>query len=514
MMDSFWLRAQKDPHYIALVTPDGNQLTSDRLCKDVNRLVDGLCARGLELGDVVATLLPNGAPLITTLLGVMQAGWHYTAINSHLLASEIADILADAGAKAFISHACFAQQAAEAADKAGIPAEGRIAIGEIPSFGTFESLLEGQSTERPNERVAGQFMQYTSGTTGSPKAVQREIPQMDADAMVSALAVNLERYDITPGGEDVHLVTSPMYHMAPLSFAYFSLHFGHRVVLMESWDAERALELIESERVTTTHMVPTQFHRLMRLPRAVRQRYDVSSLRNVMHAAAPCPIALKQEMLDWWGPVIYEYYGATEGGGTMVGPREWLEKPGTVGRPWPGADVRILDDDGSARSAGEVGTVYMKLLVDFKYKDAPEKTAKDRRDGYFTVGDVGLLDEDGYLFLRDRKIDMIISGGVNIYPAEVEAALLAHRDVADAAVFGIPHAEWGEEVRAVVQLDDVSAGDAKLEAALLAHCAERLAKYKCPRHIDFVKALPRDANGKLYKRRLRDPYWEGQTRSI
>jgi long-chain acyl-CoA synthetase len=261
-------------------------------------------------------------------------------------------------------------------------------------------------------------------------------------------------------------------------------------------------------------MVPTQFQRLVRLPADVRARYDVSSLRHVMHAAAPCPIDLKRAMLDWWGPVIYEYYGATEGGGTMVRARDWLAHPGTVGRPWPGADVKIIDDEGRECGPGVIGTVYMKLMGEFEYKDDPEKTRAGRRGGYFTVGDVGELDGEGYLYLRDRKIDMIISGGVNIYPAEVEAVLLGHPEVADAAVFGIPHDEWGEEVRAVVEPTAGVRADGELERRLLAHCQAQLAKYKCPRKVEFRDALPRDPNGKLYKRLLRDPYWEGRERKI
>jgi long-chain acyl-CoA synthetase len=233
-----------------------------------------------------------------------------------------------------------------------------------------------------------------------------------------------------------------------------------------------------------------------------------------MHAAAPCPVDLKRRMLDWWGPVVYEYYGATEGGGTLVRPEEWLARPGTVGRPWPGADVVILDDAGDECAPGEVGTVYLKLMMDFEYKDDPEKTAASRRGDYFTVGDVGTLDEDGWLFLRDRRIDMIISGGVNVYPAEVEAVLLSHPEVADVAVFGVPHAEWGEEVKAAVEPAPGVRGDAELARALLDHCAAQLARYKCPRSVDFHAALPRDPNGKLYKRRLRDPYWEGHERRI
>jgi long-chain acyl-CoA synthetase len=444
----------------------------------------------------------------------MQAGWHYTPINTHLRPGEVAHILRDSRADAFFGHARHAELCAHAADEAGIARERRFAAGEAAGTETMAALESGQPDARPGDRLAGQFMQYTSGTTGRPKAVRRAIPPLDPDAMIAMLAPNLYRYDIQPGGDHVHLVTSPMYHMAPLSFGYFSLHFEHLVVLMDGWDAERALALIERHRVTTTHMVPTQFQRLVRLPADVRERYDVSSLRHVMHAAAPCPIELKRAMLGWWGPVIYEYYGATEGGGTMVRAQDWLAHPGTVGRPWPGADVKILADDGRECAPGEIGTVYMKLTMDFEYKDDAEKTRAGRRGDYFTVGDVGELDAEGYLYLRDRKIDMIIRGGVNVYPAEVEAALLGHPDVADAAVFGIPHDEWGEEVKAVVEPSAGARPGAELERRLIAHCRERLASYKCPRTVEFRDALPRDPNGKLYKRLLRDPHWQGRERRI
>jgi long-chain acyl-CoA synthetase len=513
-MRSFWVAAEQEPDRIALILPDGREMRAGELAAGVNRLVHGLRARGVGEGSVVAVLQPNGAPLVEILLAAMQAGWHYTPINVNLRPGEVAHILRDSRADAFFGHEHYADLCVAAAEEADLPRARRFAAGDVVGFDPIAELERGQSDARPEKRLAGQFMQYTSGTTGRPKGVRRAIPPFDPDQMVAMLAPNLERYDIMPGGDHVHLVTSPMYHTAPLAFGYFSLHFEHPVVLMDAWDAERALALIERHRVTTTHMVPTQFQRLVRLPADVRAKYDVSSLRHVMHAAAPCPIELKRAMLEWWGPVIYEYYGATEGGGTMVRAQEWLAHPGTVGRPWPGADVKIIDDSGRECGPGEIGTVYLKLMGEFEYKDDPDKTRANRRGEYFTVGDVGELDSDGYLFLRDRKIDMIISGGVNVYPAEVEAVLLGHPEVADAAVFGIPHDDWGEEVRAVIEPTAGVRADAELEERLLAHCRAQLAKYKCPRKVEFREALPRDPNGKLYKRLLRDPYWEGRDRRI
>jgi long-chain acyl-CoA synthetase len=284
---------------------------------------------------------------------------------------------------------------------------------------------------------------------------------------------------------------------------------------MDKWTPEGTLERIERYRVTTSHMVPTQFHRLLALPAEIRDRHDVSSLRTVLHSAAPCPVEVKKRMLDWWGPVIYEYYGATEGGGTLVTPEEWVKKPGTVGRPWPISEVRVLDDEGEPVGPGEPGTVWMRMGErTFEYHKDREKTASTWKEGFFTVGDVGYMDEDGYLFLRDRKTDMIISGGVNIYPAEVESALLSHPKVGDAAVFGIPDEDWGEQVKAVVEPAAGIEPGPDLERELLAWCKQKVASYKCPRSMDFVEELPRDPNGKLYKRRLRDPYWAGRDRAI
>jgi long-chain acyl-CoA synthetase len=293
------------------------------------------------------------------------------------------------------------------------------------------------------------------------------------------------------------------------------MHLGHPVVVMDKWTPESTLERIAKYRVTTSHMVPTQFHRLLALPEDVRARYDVSSLRHMIHAAAPCPPEIKRRMIEWWGNAIDEYYAATEGGGTIVSAEEWMRRPGTVGRAWANAEIRIFDDDGNESPAGQIGTVYMKMAnVDFEYYKDKAKTESSRKHGFFTVGDVGYLDDEGWLFLCDRKSDMIISGGVNIYPAEIENELLTHPKVGDAAVFGIPHSDWGEEVKAVVEPAPDVRGGPELEAEILAFLAGRIAGYKMPKSIEFVATLPRDPNGKLYKRKLRDPYWEGRERAI
>jgi len=511
----FWNLAQKNPEHLTLVDPSGQEIRAGALLARANQLVHGLRALGLRQGDVVTTVLPNGAPMIELYLAVVQAGMYLVPINHHLTASEIAYIVRDSGTKVFVGASPFADACAKAAEEIGFPIEARFGVGHVPGFRTWAELTEGQPTTAPPDRVAGQVMNYTSGTTGRPKGVRRPIAPYDPDTVASMLAMFLVMFGIQPEAGNVHLTGSPLYHTAVLVFTASSLHFGHTVVLMDKWTPESCLALIQKHRVTTSHMVPTQFHRLLALPEEVKARYDVSSLRHMIHAAAPCPVDVKRGMLAWWGNTIYEYYAASEGGGTLVTPEEWLQYPGTVGRAWPGSEVRILDDAGNAVPTGEVGTVYMALgSQDFEYHGDKQKTAANRRDGFFTVGDVGYLNPEGYLFLCDRKIDMIISGGANIYPAEVEGALLTHPQVADAAVFGIPDPDWGEQVKAVVEpAAGVEPGPA-LAQDILKFCGQKLAKYKCPKSVDFVATMPRDPNGKLYKRKLRDPYWAGRDRAI
>ena len=358
-------------------------------------------------------------------------------------------------------------------------------------------------------------MNYTSGTTGRPKGVRRNLPGTEPEAGGRGFGGMLTMFGLQPFDDNVHIVGSPLYHTAVLVFAGSAIHSGHTVVVMDKWTPEQMLHLIDTYKVTNTHMVPTQFVRLLGLPEETRAKYDVSSLRHMVHAAAPCPPDVKRQMIEWWGPVIDEYYAASEGGGTLVYAKDWLEHPGTVGRAWPGAEIVILDDDDNELPANEIGTVYMHMMAgSFEYYKDKDKTEKSRRGRFFTVGDVGFLDDDGWLFLSDRKTDMIISGGANIYPAEIESELIMHPKVADVAVFGIPHDDWGEEVKAVVEPVEGVDGSPELEAEILEWAGTRLAKFKTPRTIDFTEELPRDPNGKLYKRKLRDPYWEGRERAI
>ncbi len=511
----FWNFAQQDPDKLALVAPDGREWTRGELLAESNRIAHGLRALGLGHGDCVAVVLPNCAEFMAIYLAVTQVGMYLTPINNHLTGPEIAYILGDSGAKVFVGSAKFAEACQVALREAGFPAEAAFSVGELEGFRPLSELTNGQPESLPDDRKAGNVMNYTSGTTGKPKGVKRGLPELSPDLVFTLMTGFLAMFDLTPEDDNVHICGSPLYHTAVLVFSGASLHMGHAVVLMERWQPEEMLRLIDQYNVTHSHMVPTQFHRLLSLPDDVRAGYDVSSLRAMVHAAAPCPVETKWKMLDWWGDAIYEYYAATEGGGTLAKPDEWRKNPGTVGKAWTNADVKIYDEAEQELPVGETGTVYMLLgQADFEYKDDKKKTRDNRIGNYFTVGDIGYLNDGGYLFLCDRKNDMIISGGANLYPAEIEAEMIQCPQVADVAVFGIPHDDWGEEVKAVVELVDGVEASEEIREAIFEFLEPRLAKMKTPRSIDFIDEMPRDPNGKLYKRKLRDPYWEGRDRAI
>jgi long-chain acyl-CoA synthetase len=515
-MGGFWNYAEEDPSYLAIVDPDGTEHTAGDVLARANQVVHALRGLGLGQGDTVAAVLPNGCHPMHLYLAALQAGWYYVPINYRLSPPEVAYILRDSEAKAFVSHERFADLASAAAEEAGIAPDARLAHGTIPGFRPFGEVVDPQPTTKPDGRATGAAMHYTSGTTGKPKGVKRPLSPLDPDTTAELFTFLFGLFGIPQNEGNVHLCTSPNYHTAVTTFAGNALHSKHTVVFMDKWDAQETLRLIERYRCTHTHMVPTQFIRMLQLPDDVKQRYDVSSMRWAIHAAAPCPVDVKRRMLEWWGPVIWEYYAATEGGGTIAPPDEWVKYPGTVGRVWPTSELKITDDDGNVLPPGEPGTVWMRMgSGDFEYKGDEEKTRKSHdEEGFFTVGDVGYLNEDGYLFLCDRKSDMIIAGGVNIYPAEIESVIHEHPKVADVAVFGVPDPDMGEQIKAVVQpLPGVAADDA-LRESIMEHVRGKLGKYKWPRSIDFMEELPREPTGKLLKRKLRDPYWEGRDRAI
>ena len=508
-----WAIAAESPKLPAVFEPDGTVVSYAELAREADRFGRGFQSLGLRPGDAVAGVLPNSGTALAMFFAAIETGLYVVPINWHQVAAEVAYILGDSAAGAFVAHERFAGVAVEAADLAGI--KHRFAVGSIPGFEPLGTLGDDGSHERPRPRTHGAPMLYTSGTSGRPKGVRRPLTGADPDDAAVMATWFFHLFGLAPYDGHVHLCGSPLYHTAVLNFATISIQLGHPVVLMDRWDPEEALRLIEWYKVTHTHAVPTQFRRMLALPEEVRARYGTSSLRSVIHSAAPCPPEIKRAMIEWLGPVIDEYYAATEGGGTLVSSQEWLRKPGSVGLPWKGSEIRVLDRAKQPVAPGQQGLIYMKMgTSNFSYYQDEEKTEAARAGDMFTVGDIGYLDSDGYLFLCDRGSDMIISGGVNIYPAEIESELSCHPAVADVAVFGIPHDDRGEEIKAVVEpMPGVETGP-ELTAELLGFLGGRVAKFKLPRTIDYVPELPRDPNGKLYKRRLRDPYWAGRDRAI
>ncbi|MET8048125.1 acyl-CoA synthetase [Streptosporangium sp. NPDC005286] len=511
----FWRLAQADPEWVAAVDPDGTEHRAGDLLARANRLVHGLRELGLKTGDGICGLVPNGSDGLVLYLAALQAGWYYTPINWHLTGPEIGYIVADSEARAFFIDERHATEGLRGVTSSGIAGDRVFAFGRVDGVRPASELTDGQPDTAPADRTAGATMHYTSGTTGKPKGVRRPLNGMDPDDAAELMTFLLALFGITPGKENVHLVTSPNYHTAVTQFGGTALQMGHTLVYMDKWDAEQTLRLCERYRVTNSHMVPTHFKRLLALPDEVKSRYDLSSLKWMIHAAAPCPVPVKWAMFEWWGDCIYEYYAATEGGGTIATPEGWKKHPGTVGTAWPISELLIVDEDMEPVPTGTPGTIYMKMMgVRFEYKGDQEKTEAGRLQDHFTVGDIGYLNEEGFLFLCDRKADMIISGGANIYPAEIENELMVHPKVGDVAVFGIPDEEWGEQIKAVVEPAPGVMPSPELAAELIESLRGRLSKMKWPKSVDFIGEMPREPNGKLLKRKLRDPYWEGHERAI
>jgi long-chain acyl-CoA synthetase len=535
------------PDDMAIVDEDGGGCTFVDLDQRVNRLIHALRSAGLAVGDTLAVLCGNRQEVVEVTLAAMHGGWVVVPVNWHWVADELHHVVSDSGARVLLVEAPFLATAVDALARGSHVCELVIIVGGentpvttegddrdhaagVPTI-DHESFVASGSPDEPDGQCTGGPMFFTSGTTGFPKGVRGGLNRTGEDIvlwqLVSASIVGL--LGLPSAG--VTLLDGPMYHSAQWAFAMFPfVAGGSTIVMRRRFEPAETLAAIDRHRVTNVHLVPTQFVRLLKLPEKARAAFDGGSLVTVMHGAAPCPPEVKRRMLEWWGPVVSEYYGGTEGGFlTLVSGAEWLERPGTLGRETPMAEVLVLDEEGEPCPPGVSGQIWFRSKVgaDFEYHNDPAKTeAAHRKGGFGTLGDVGYLDEDGWLFMSDRRIDMIISGGVNIYPAEIEGTLVTHPAVADAAVFGIPDDEFGEQVMAVVELAETTgSGDhpeapatpAAIEAlkhALVEHCRAHLAGYKVPRRIEMVDSLPRQPTGKLYKRLLRDPYWEGTGRTI
>ncbi len=487
------------------------------------RIAGGLQKLGVKAGDCVCVLMRNDIAFIEAAYAVMTLGAYAVPVNWHFRPDEVDYVLRDAGARVLIGHADLLHQlGAQLAPELTVlsvptppeivanynvdPAHRNGPRGAID----LDVWLVGQAAYDGPDQPQPQNMIYTSGTTGRPKGVKRYAPTPEQAASAERMRAMI--YGLKPGARA--LCPGPLYHSAPNSFGLRAGRLGGALVLMPRFEPEELLRLVGDEEIDTIFMVPTMFIRLMRLPKSVRDRYDVSSLRHVIHAAAPCPAEVKRAMIDWWGPVIHEFYGSTESGAvTFANSEDALKKPGTVGRISPGAELRFISEDGRDLPQGEIGEIYSRIAgnPDFTYHNKPDKRGEIDRDGFITSGDIGYIDSDGYVFVCDRKRDMVISGGVNIYPAEIEAALQAISGVCDCAVFGIPDDEFGEALMAIVEPQPGVALDV---AAVRVQLGNALAGYKVPKHIAIASDLPREDSGKIFKRRLRDPYWTQAGRRI
>ena len=510
---------------VALID-DRRSVTWSELDERVNRLVNALRSRGLTTGDTIAVVVGNQCEWFEMAQACAHGGWTYVPVNWHWVADELAYVFADAGAKAVVVEDRFDEAVSAAlADPRGAAVEVVIGV-HTPSdsalrndtrFVDFETLLSGGDPTEPADQMLGGPMFYTSGTTGRPKGVRGMLSgglAMTPDIM-KLVAAGFSNFVPIPGRT---LLCGPFYHSAQWAFSFLPMINGSAVVMQHKYDSAGVLDLIDRHQCTNVHLVPTQMKRLLDLPDDVRSSFTGSSLVVAWHGAAPCPPAVKRGIIEWWGPKVTEYYGSTEGSIISVIPAdEWLRKGGSVGKPLDSVEVIVVDDEGNRVVGSGEGTLYFrnKMGTDFTYHNDEEKTRSAHLEpGVFTTGDVGYIDDEGYLWLSDRKIDMIISGGVNIYPAEIEGVLAAHPSVEDVAVIGVPDDEFGESVKALVQVAEGVAPTDDLVAELIAHCRGLLAGYKAPRSIDFVAHIPRTGTGKIQKQPLRAPYWAGRERRI
>ena len=499
--------AQTHPDKVAYrMAGSGKARTYRELDEQSNRGANLFRSLGLKTGDHVALLMENRLEFMDVCWAAQRSGLYYTAISRYLTQDEIAYIVKDCGAKVVITSAKCEGVVAGLATASDAPAFYTVDESSA-QLKSWHDALALQPTTPVEDAVAGYDMLYSSGTTGRPKGIKRASENAPIDVPNAFLRLLCEKMcGMTQ--DSIYLSPAPLYHAAPLRFSMMAITLGGTAVIMESFDAETFLRIVQEQKITQSQLVPTMFVRMLKLPDEVRQKYDVSSLMGAIHAAAPCPVDVKQKMIDWWGPILIEYYAGSEGNGvTVSNSQQWLTHRGTVGKAVVGS-VKILDENDGEQPTGEIGTVYFADAPVFSYHNDPEKTKKAfNAKGWSTLGDVGYLDKEGFLYLTDRKSYMIISGGVNIYPQETENVLITHPAVADVAVFGVPNEEMGEEVKAVVQAHDPSKANAELANELMLFCRKHLSPIKCPKSIDFEQELPRTPTGKLVKRHLRDRYW-------
>jgi long-chain acyl-CoA synthetase len=489
-----------------ILHPSGTVVTFDDLEARANRLAHYFRRHGRREGDAVAILMENNEHIHAIKWAARRSGLYYVPINTHLSAAEAAYIIDNSGAKAIVGSAALRKTCENLAAElpGGLPDVRLIVDDELDGWLRYPECVADQPDTPIDDEVEGDLLQYSSGTTGRPKGIKRALPHVppsEAPGMLSALV----GFWMDP--EAIYLSPAPLYHTAPSVWSMQVQAAGIPTVVMEKFDAEGALDAIQRHRVTHAQFVPAMFTRMLKLPESVRNSYDMSSLKRVIHAAAPCPVEIKKQMIDWWGPIVDEYYASSEAiGATLITAEDWLAHPGSVGKAMT-STVHILDEDGNELPPGQAGEIYFEGGADFEYLNDPQKTASSREShGWKTVGDIGYLDEDGYLYLTDRRHHMIISGGVNIYPQEAENMLVTHPRVMDAAVFGIPDDELGQSVKGVVQTVDPADATDEFAEELLTWLRDRLSHYKCPRTISFEEQLPRTDTGKLYKQELIKKY--------
>jgi long-chain acyl-CoA synthetase len=490
-----------------ILYPSGTTVGFADLEARANRLAHYFRSAGLREGDVVAVVMENNEHIHALMWGARRSGLYYVLINTHLTPAEAAYIVDNSGAKALIGSAALRQVCEKIAGHLprGLPEILMIADGDLDGWQRYPACVSDLPDTPLADETEGDLLQYSSGTTGRPKGIRRELAHQPPHEVPILLLPLTSALGI--GAQSVYLSPAPLYHTAPSYWSLTVQALGGTVVVMEKFSPEGALDAIQRYRVTHGQFVPAMFVRMLKLPDSVRKSYDISSLQRVVHAAAPCPVDIKRQMIDWWGPIVDEFYSSSEGAGTIfIRAEEWLAHPGSVGKPLVGIP-HIVGEDGKELPAGQPGHIYFEDAMQFEYLNDAQKTAASRhKRGWVTVGDVGYLDTEGYLYLTDRRDHMIISGGVNIYPQEAEDVLISHPRVLDAAVFGIPDAEMGQSVKAVVQPVDPADATDEFATELIGWMRERLAHYKCPRSISFETQLPRSDTGKLYKRKLVERY--------